>query len=99
MLGCLQYVGAGAIPGKMLHHFQKAGQGCRSDACADTGKEDGHPEPRGTWTLKGGGYRVEVRGRWRFGRRQCDLCFRSRWPLPSAQDFNLFKSGLGIFIG
>ena len=99
MLGCVQNVGAGAIPGKMLHQFEEAGQRCRADACADTGKKDGHPEPPGTWTVKGGGYRVEVGGRWRFGCGQCDLCFRSRWPLPSAQGFNLFKSGLRIFIG
>jgi len=37
MLGCVHYVGAGATPGKMLHHFQKPHQRCRADACAYTG--------------------------------------------------------------
>jgi hypothetical protein len=79
MLGCVQYVRAGATPGKMLHYFQETGQGYRADACANTGKKDRQPEARGAGTLKGGRYRVEVGSRWRFGNGQCFLCFRSRW--------------------
>jgi hypothetical protein len=39
MLDCVQYVGAGATPGKMLHQFEEPGQRSRSYPRSNTGKK------------------------------------------------------------
>jgi len=93
MLGRVQHVGSGAIPGKMLHHFQEPGQRHRADACTETGKKNRQPEPRSAGTSERGRYCVEVGSRWRFGSGQCFLCFRSRRRGRSnLRGFNLVES-------
>jgi hypothetical protein len=39
MLDCVQYVGAGATPGKMLHQFEEPSQRSRSYPRSNTGKK------------------------------------------------------------